>query len=288
MTLNEAYLLLKKQLQLVYEPREAANIANWVLENLSGMTRSDRLMDIGIALPHDKITKLYSHIERLLQHEPVQYVLEECWFAEMKLFVNEHVLIPRPETEELVDWIFKDHQANKNNLSILDIGCGSGCIPIYLQKKIANAGVWTCDVSESALEVAKENAKQLDAEKIKFLQLDFLNEAERDQLPLFDIIVSNPPYIPVKDKAGMYANVLQFEPGLALFVPDNDSLVFYEAIASFGKEKLNKGGMVYVEIHENLGDEVVNLFKSKNYGNVELKKDFQGRDRMVKAVLDWQ
>lgn len=284
MTLNEAHLFLKEKLNAVYEPREASNIANMVIENISGLTRTNRLIDIGLTLNDEQTQKMNSFIERLIKNEPIQYVLEECWFANMKFWVNKHVLIPRPETEELVDWMVKEHLKENNYMKILDIGTGSGCIPISIQKKLTNAEVWTCDVSEQALEVAKLNAAKLDTKKIIFQQLDFLDPAQREALPNFDIIVSNPPYIPAKDKTEMHANVLDFEPELALFVPDNNPLVFYEAIAEFGISNLNEAGMIYVEIHESLGTAVVQLFQSKTYKAVELRKDLQGRDRMVKVI----
>ncbi len=284
MTLNQANLFLKEQLKTVYEPSEASNIANWVMEYLTGKSRPERLIDNGLDLPNKIVEKLHHITNRLLQQEPVQYVLNECWFAGMKFKVNEQVLIPRPETEELVDWIIKDYSAINNPIKILDIGTGSGCIPIALQKKLNHAKVWTCDISEQAIEVAKENAKQLEAGNIHFMQLDFLNKDAIKNLPLFDIISSNPPYIPEKDRFEMHPNVLKYEPSLALFVPDNDPLVFYDAIARFGTEHLNKGGRIYFEIHENLGKEVVDLLKKFQYSDIELKKDLQGKDRMVKAV----
>jgi release factor glutamine methyltransferase len=168
------------------------------------------------------------------------------------------------------------------NFRILDIGSGSGCIPIALKKKLQRAEVWSCDVSEAALQVAKKNAETLNAE-VHFLLLDFLNEEKRKQLPSFDIIISNPPYVPEKDKEQMQPNVLKYEPHTALFVPDNDTLVFYKAIAEFGKDHLNPGGTIYAEIHENLGEAISILFNSKDY-ETEIKKDMQGKERMMKAI----
>jgi len=161
------------------------------------------------------------------------------------------------------------------------VGTGSGCIAIALKNKIPNAEIWGCDVSVEALNVARMNADALNA-TIDFVPLDFLDPDQRKQLPHVDIIVSNPPYVPQSDKNEMKKNVLEFEPATALFVPDNDSLVFYNAIADFGKEKLNGNGNIYVEIHENLGEQVKNLFKLKGYSFAELRKDIQGKDRMIK------
>jgi release factor glutamine methyltransferase len=193
------------------------------------------------------------------------------------------VLIPRPETEELVEWVIANCKFPIDELSILDIGSGSGCIPIALKRKLRKADVWGCDISEAALQVATRNAETLGA-AINFLLLDFLNKEERRRLPSFDIIISNPPYVPEKDREQMHPNVLNYEPHTALFVSDNDALIFYKAIAEFAVEHLNPGGAIYLEIHEELGDAVLSLFTSKGY-KTELKKDMQGKDRMIKAFI---
>jgi release factor glutamine methyltransferase len=190
-------------------------------------------------------------------------------------------LIPRPETEELVEWVISNCKFPVDKLSILDVGTGSGCIPITLKRKLRKADVWSCDISDAALQVAKRNADTLGVD-VNFLLLDFLNKEKREQLSLFNIIISNPPYVPEKDKQQMQANVLDHEPHLALFVPDNDALVFYKAIAEFGKGHLNPGGLIYAELHEDLGKEVSALFSAAGY-NTEMKKDMQGKERMLKA-----
>jgi len=221
----------------------------------------------------------------------------------LKFYVDKNVLIPRPETEELVEWVIEEVQSTKSevrnqrseagsqksealspdfNFRILDVGSGSGCIPIALKRKLRKADVWSCDLSESALQVARKNAESLGAD-VQFLLLDFLNEEKRTQLPSFDIIISNPPYVPEKDKQQMQPNVLRYEPHTALFIPDNDALVFYKAIAEFGKDHLNAGGVIYAEIHENRGEDVSAVFKSKGY-STEIKKDMQGKERMMKAI----
>jgi release factor glutamine methyltransferase len=207
----------------------------------------------------------------------------------MRFYVDRNVLIPRPETEELVEWIVKevkgknDAQAHPSGkVKILDVGTGSGCIAISL-KKLSVTEVWACDISDEALNVARINADALNA-TIDFIPLNFLDADQRKQLPAIDIIVSNPPYIPRNEKTEMKRNVVGYEPSTALFVPDDDPLTFYKAIADFGREKLNKGGNIYAEIHENLGESVNNLFLSKGYQTVYLKKDLQGKDRMIKAT----
>ena len=224
------------------------------------------------------------YLDRLLQHEPVQYVLNEAWFCGLKFYVDKNVLIPRPETEELVEWVISDCKFPIHTLSILDIGSGSGCIPIALKKRLGKADVWSCDISPDALKVANQNAETLGI-NVNFIELNFLNETERETLPLFDIIVSNPPYIPRKDKEDMNRNVTDHEPATALFVPDNDALIFYKAIAAFGKNHLTRNGIIYTEINENLGEETAAMFQLKGYKTV-IKKDMQGKDRMIKAFTN--
>ena len=226
----------------------------------------------------------------------MQYALGECHFYGLKLFVDKHVLIPRPETEELVGWIIKDVKASGKDvfkrgqfeadettqLKILDVGTGSGCIALALKKSMPKAEVWGCDVSDEALAVARRNGSELDI-RVDFVGLDFLNEEQQRQLPTVDIIVSNPPYIPLRDKDTMHPNVIDYEPHFALFVPNDEALIFYQALADFGKQRLYNNGSIYAEIHEYLSQEVVDLFEKENYC-VELKKDMQGKNRMVKAV----
>jgi release factor glutamine methyltransferase len=205
------------------------------------------------------------------------------------------VLIPRPETEELVEWIIKDVKASGKDvfkrgqfeadettqLKILDVGTGSGCIALALKKLMPKAEIWGCDVSDEALAVARRNGSELDI-RIDFVGLDFLNEQQQRQLPTVDIIVSNPPYIPLRDKDTMHPNVIDYEPHTALFVPNDEALIFYQALADFGKQHLYANGSIYAEIHEDLAKEVINLFEKENY-KVELRKDMQGKDRMIKA-----
>ena len=167
----------------------------------------------------------------------------------------------------------------------MDVGTGSGCIPIALRKNLSSEfEVWACDINDQVLTVARKNADDHNA-LVDFVAMDFLDAAQRKQLPHVDIIVSNPPYVPLRDKDQMKGNVTRYEPGIALFVPDDDPLIFYEAIADFGKEKLHENGQIFVEIHESLGAAVVQLFRSRGYSSVELKKDMQGKDRMVRVGL---
>jgi protein-(glutamine-N5) methyltransferase, release factor-specific len=284
MTIHHSYFKLAKQLSAIYDEREAANIADMVIEKITGKTKSQRIIDKEEMLPAGHLLRLQGYTKRLLQHEPVQYVVGEAWFAGMKFFVDANVLIPRPETEELVELIIKEvkHKPGKNTL-LLDIGTGSGCIPVALKKKNQSFNITAIDVSEGALQVAIKNADGLNA-NITFMRLNFLNEDEWEQLPQFDIIVSNPPYIQQGEQIQMNENVTRYEPHLALFVPDDDALLFYKKIAFFGRQHLIPGGKIFVEINEALGEKTKNLFTANGY-NAGLYKDLQGKDRMLMAWL---
>lgn len=299
MTLLEAQQQLQRSLAELYDNREAANIADWVMEHVSGMRKIDRIMHKQTLLPPEQITRLQQYTGELLTHKPVQYVLHEAWFCGMPLYVDESVLIPRPETEELVEWVVSEvgsqkpgagSQKNENPsyfvpptsyLTILDIGTGSGCIPISLKKKLPQAEVYSCDVSAAALAVAARNAASQKT-PVNFIQTDFLDTTTWPALPKVDIIVSNPPYIPHSDQGSMLQHVLAYEPHLALFVPNDDPLLFYDAMARFAQQHLLPGGALFAEIHEDLGALTKTLFERKGFV-AEVKKDFQGKDRMVKA-----
>lgn len=283
MTIQEATYYLLNQLRTIYSDSEASQITDWVMEKVTGSMKTERMLYKNETLSAKEQIQVKEYVERLLQHEPVQYVLNESWFCGIKFFVDKNVLIPRPETEELVEWVVNDYKGRNEELRILDIGTGSGCIPVSLKRKLPAAEVWSCDVSTGAIEIAKKNADAVNA-GIHFIELNFLNKEQRDKLPAFDIIVSNPPYIPEKDKAQMNPNVLNYEPATALFVPDNDTLIFYAAIADFGKQHLKQNGNIYFEIHEDLGNSVAELLSSNGY-NAEIKKDMQQKDRMVKSGL---
>lgn len=283
MTVQQGTFYLLNQLRSIYPEGEASSVTDWVMEKITGSKKTERMLYKNELLQADEEKQLQEAAQRLLNHEPVQYVLNEAWFCGLKFFVDKNVLIPRPETEELVEWIISNCKFPVDRLSILDIGTGSGCIPVSLKRRIRKAEVWSCDVSEAALAIAKRNAENLGTE-VKLLQRDFLNQNNWSQFPSFDIIVSNPPYVPEKDKNEMQPNVLNHEPHTALFVPDNDPLLFYNAIAAFGKTHLNPGGAIFLEIHEKLGEVVTNVFSALGY-ETELKKDMQQKDRMVRTVV---
>jgi release factor glutamine methyltransferase len=281
MTIKEYYRYYLQKLQTIYALDEASVIAGWVFENKVSLKRSDILRHPELLLTPSQLECLNKALHRLLQHEPVQYVLGEAWFYGMRLKVNSHVLIPRPETEELVEWIIAD--CNKQPaLSILDIGTGSGCIAITLQKKIPHATVTAIDISTEALATAKDNAIDQDS-RVNWIQLDFLNEAAWANLGSYDVIVSNPPYIPLEEKSRLDKNVTLFEPGTALFVPDHSPLLFYEKIARFAANHLNPDGKVFAETHEEFANATQHAL-AKFFKAAALKQDMFGKNRMIKAT----
>lgn len=281
MRLDEARKKIVRSIDTVYQGDEAKNIAELLLEHVTQLALAERIIRRSESLSSKQEKLLLESISRLQNHEPIQYIINECWFAGIKFYVDKNVLIPRPETEELVEWVVAHMQLATRNLKFLDIGTGSGCIAIALKKKLPGIEMWACDVSDEALNVARLNADALHA-TIDFVPLNFLDVQQRKQLPRVDVIVSNPPYVPEKDKSEMKKNVVEHEPPVALFVPNNDPLIFFNCIADFGNEKLLERGSIYIEIHEDFADKVRSIFRSKGYGSVELKKDLQGKDRMLK------
>ena len=285
MTIKEIYRDYLVQLQPIYSANEAMVITDWVFEKIAGVHRSELIKNPQQTLSSEINVQLDSCLADLLLHKPVQYIVGEAWFYKMKLIVNEQVLIPRPETEELVQLVI-DHSGKEkimpsksgNKISILDIGTGSGCIAIAIKKNLPNAMLHAIDVSKGALLVAKENALLQKAE-IDFIEIDFLNESNWNQLPKLDIIISNPPYIPLKEKEILDKNVTQFEPHQALFVKDNAPFIFYEKIAIFGKTHLLNNGTIFVEIHEEYAKETAAIFET-DY-QIETKKDIFGKQRML-------
>ena len=284
MTINNYYRHYLLQLQHIYSLQEASVITEWVFDKLVQVSRLDIIKAPESIMNTEKIKILDEALGKLLQHYPVQYLLGETIFYNLKLKVNNAVLIPRPETEELVDWIINDLKktAPDKKYSMLEIGSGSGCISIALQKNLPDTTITAIDISEAALAVAIENSKINNA-SIDFLLVDFLDESEWMKLPKVDIIVSNPPYIPVAEKNMLDKNVTHFEPHTALFVPDKSPLLFYEKIANFAKSNLKKSGIIYVETHEDFAAATAAVF-STIFKDVILKKDLLGKNRMVKAT----
>ena len=286
MTIQVAYKQLLATLYEIYDDREAANITDWVIENVTGQSRINRILYKDLPVSPEQQKRLHNISLELLDHKPVQYILNEVWFAGIKLYVDERVLIPRPETEELVDWIVYDLKKlggeAPSGIALLDVGTGSGCIPIAIKKQVPALVVLALDVSAEALAVATKNARGQQTD-IAFFEANFLDSSTWHQLPKFDVIVSNPPYIKQQEAVDMAKNVLDYEPAIALFVADEDALVFYKAIALFAQQHLHESGSIYVEINEALGEQVIEIFTIYGFTQIEMRKDLQGRDRMIKA-----
>ena len=284
MTIHEATDRLLSTLKTMYDEREAGNISELVLEKITGWSKIDRILNKQVRLSAAMKETFLRYESALQEHRPVQYVLGESWFMGMKFYVNPTVLIPRPETEELVEWVMQ-HVGNSpmdNPFSILDIGTGSGIIAIALNKKLPHLYLNACDISADALAVAERNATEHGV-SVCFTQCDFLDARQQELLPVVDVVVSNPPYIPLQEKSSLAKHVSEHEPSLALFV-EEDPLVFYKAIATFCKTHLKPEGSLFVEVHETYGKKVQALFEESGFKKVELKKDMQGNDRMVKAT----
>ncbi len=275
-SLRELQQNLEEALEPVYGKQEAQSMATLVLEHQLNVSRLTLHTNPTEKVTDDKVRAIEQIKMRLLKQEPLQYILGEAFFYGEVLRVTPNVLIPRPETEELVDWILQESYRD-----ILDIGTGSGCIAIMLAKYQENAKVCAFDISEKALEVAEENAKKLQVQ-VDFQRQDIL-KWETQNFPQFDCIVSNPPYVREYEKARMQPNVLEHEPDTALFVPDNNPLLFYQTIADFGQQQLTVGGKLYFEINEALGAETCQLLKERGYQEVVLRKDLSGKDRMISA-----
>jgi release factor glutamine methyltransferase len=273
-----------QELSSIYDGAEAESFFYLILEEKHQLKRIDLALNIDFKLSETEVQNWNFILEKLKQEIPIQYILGKTNFYGLDFEVNENVLIPRPETEELVDWILSNQQIDKptNPLRILDIGTGSGCIAITLAKNLPSAEVFAIDVSESALAIAKKNAVKNNAE-VNFLQKDILETIDLEQQ--FDIIVSNPPYVRNLEKAEIKKNVLDNEPHLALFVEDNDALVFYRKIAQLAQKNLSENGQLYFEINQYLGKETVELLENLGFKNIELRKDIYGNHRMIRSTM---
>lgn len=259
-------------------PEEWTSMFYWLTEAFSDCSRFEYHLQSQRSLTEQEQAAYMQAFEKLAEGIPVQYVLGRAYFCDHWFSVSPATLIPRPETEELVDWIVSDAVGQER---ILDIGTGSGCIAISLADRLPGAEVSGLDISEAALEVAKDNARSIGV-SLRWMHLDILEQVPPGK---YDIIVSNPPYVTQREKEQMRPNVLDFEPHTALFVPDEDPLLFYERIAVLSSELLAPHGWVYLEINEYLGNEVVSLMEKEGFSHVELRKDFLGKDRFVKCRL---
>ena len=297
MTLKELKIHFQNELQSLYDKEEIDSFFFMITDKLYEIRRIDFTLNPDFKVENK--SEWETIITDLKQEKPIQYILGEAWFYGLKFKVNENTLIPRSETEELVEWIIESQKSKgksqKNvtsssvEMSILDIGTGTGCIPISLKYNLPEAEVFAIDVSEKALEIANQNAKENNVE-INFIKTDILKvddllslRAESRSLPKLDVIVSNPPYVRNLEKEEIKKNVLDYEPHLALFVEDNDALLFYRKIAQLAKENLKQNGLLFFEINQYLGKETVELLENLGFKNIELRKDLKGNNRMIKA-----
>lgn len=281
MTLKEYRNHFKSKLKNIYPEEEIGSFFYLLSEKYLLLPRFEVTFQMDLKLSIDDISKFDEALNQLEKEVPIQYILGETEFYGLPFKVNSSVLIPRPETEELVEWIIKDCVEIKQPITILDIGTGSGCIAISLANKIPYSKIDALDISAKAIEIAKENAK-LNQVPITFSEQDILALNKLDKT--YDIFVSNPPYVRISEKQKMQANVLNYEPHKALFVPDENALLFYKSIAEIALKSLKRNGNLYFEINEAFGPEIVGILNELGYENVTLKKDLFGKDRMVKAT----
>ena len=283
MTIRNAFEQYVKSLSSIYEKKEAESISLLMFEERVGLTKSDLILRGEESMSEVKANDLTWKLLRLMKGEPVQYVLGYCYWFGMKLKVNKHVLIPRPETEELVEWIIKENQT-RGDLKILDIGAGSGCIAIALKKNIPTSEVFAMDISKDALQVARENAEQNQAE-VSFIFDDILYpKSDHSSSPIqYSLIVSNPPYVPESEKPGLHENVLNFEPAAALFVPNTNPLIFYNAIIEFATRHLAVNGELFFEVNPFYATDVAKQLQSNGFSQSEIRTDLSGKYRMIRA-----
>ena len=277
--MQHAITFIKSQLIDIYAQTEVQTFTYWILESVCGISKQSVLDKEDKQLSPAECGKIQEIVLELKKQKPIQYILGETEFYGLLFKVNENVLIPRPETEELVENIL---QSVSSKSRILDIGTGSGCIAIALAKHLFLSSIYGMDVSEGALEVAKENASNNQVD-VQFVCHDIFQELPNDLPEKWDIIVSNPPYITPDEKKIMSANVLDYEPHQALFVPQDKPLLFYERIGDIGLQHLKDDGLLFFETSAIYGKETAMMLKQKGYSSVELLKDISGKDRMIKA-----
>lgn len=295
MLLKSYKSIFLQELAPLYDEKEIESFFYIVLESFHNKKRIDLALNPAMEMDAVQLLRWESVLSDLKKEKPVQYILGETEFCGLPFLVNENTLIPRPETEELVEWILQSTKCEEQNtkLNVLDIGTGSGCIAISLAKNFSKAQVFAIDVSEKALATAKKNA-EINGVEVDFIQTDILLVNDLKELVTrnsqlttkFDIIVSNPPYVRNLEKEEIKPNVLEYEPHLALFVEDNDALLFYRKIAALAKKNLSEKGKLYFEINQYLGKETVGLLEEMGFKNIVLMKDIYGNDRMISCKLN--
>ena len=283
MKLKEFKLFFSESLSESYPKTEVDSFFFILMEEKLELQRIDTVLNPDFLIDAATVVALKIILERLQKEEPIQYILGKTEFYGLPFLVDKNTLIPRPETEELVEWILsKMHEIQGENqktpLAILDIGTGTGCIPVTLAKNTVNTVITAIDISATALRIAKKNAV-LNAVPVNFIRQDILKTTQLPQK--YDVIVSNPPYVRELEKVEISANVLANEPHLALFVPDKNPLLFYDKIADLAKQQLNENGILFFEINQYLGKETVKMLEEKGFQNIQLKKDLFGNDRML-------
>ena len=287
MLLREIKNIYHSELDAIYGKEEVNSFFYLLIEHYFDLERFILAIQPELVIDKKQETVIFQALSELKLEKPIQHIIGTTHFMDLDFKVNEHVLIPRPETEELVRWILDDHKNTAKILTILDMGTGSGCIPISLDKNLTDAKVFGLDISKDALKVAEENNALLNSD-VKFYEADILSlDAETSAKELnekFDIIISNPPYVLELEKAEMQNNVIDHEPSLALFVPDEDPLKFYSAVVNFAANHLNENGCLYLEINQYLGEETKQLLEKSNFKTIELRKDMFGNDRMIKGI----
>jgi len=281
--------IFHQELDSFYPKEEVDSFFYMLIEHYLNLERFALVLEPNLIITKEEETTFFTALGRLKLQEPIQHIIGSAHFMDMEFKVNKHVLIPRPETEELVRWIIEEVQSKRfimqgvKSLKILDIGTGSACIAIALAKNLPDAKIYALDVSEEALLVAKDNA-QLNVVDVNFLKNDILAlESLQEE---FDIIVSNPPYVRELEKKEMRKNVLEYEPELALFVSNENPLVFYNCITDFACHHLKESGALFFEINQYLGKETKQLLRDHNFSEIELRKDMYGNDRMLKGRLN--
>jgi len=285
--LKEIKNIFHLELDAIYGKEEVNSFFYLLIEHYFDLERFVLAIQPELIIDKEQETVMFQALSKLKLEKPIQHIIGTSYFMDLDFKVNEHVLIPRPETEELVRWILDDVKDVKQSLTILDMGSGSGCIPIFLDKNLTNSKVFGLDISSDALKVADENNRLLGA-SVNFFNADILSldkeTAIKELDQKFDIIISNPPYVRELEKEEMQNNVIAHEPGLALFVPDEDPLKFYSAVVNFAADHLNEDGCLYLEINQYLGKETMSLLEESNFKTIELRKDMFGNDRMIKGI----
>jgi release factor glutamine methyltransferase len=275
--------IFQQELSKKYDGKEIRQFSYLLFDEWKGWNKARVHLNLEELLSESEVARFCLALEELKKHKPIQYIIGRTYFLGLELVVTPAVLIPRPETEELVDIIIRENTARKHDeFSILDIGTGSGCIAVSLKKNFSHAAVSALDNSVDALQLAGKNAERNCCD-IRFIHYDILQKTEQSDFRELDIIISNPPYIRESEKTEMFKNVLDYEPSEALFVPDHDPLVYYKAISDFATAHLKPFGLLYLEINEGFGPEIRSLLKMKEFNRVEIIKDMNGKDRFIRA-----